>query len=189
MEIKIADTADVEGVLALQQLYLYDSLAESERKNGFVTTPFTREQVETVVSDQGLFIAVDKDKVVAYIFAGSWDYYSQWPIFPYMTSLFPGLTFKGGPVSVDNSFQYGPICIDAAYRGSGLLLSLFEFMRQHMAKRYPFTATFINKINERSLIAHVDKLGWEVIGDFHYNDKNYWILAYDMARSVVAGNK
>ncbi|ELR71506.1 Acetyltransferase, GNAT family [Fulvivirga imtechensis AK7] len=189
MEIRIANIADIEGVLALQQLYLYDSLAESERKNGFVTTPFTPQQVEAVISDQALFIAVDEGKVVAYIFAGSWEFYSQWPIFPYMTSLFPGLTFKGSTVSIESSFQYGPICIDVSYRGSGLLLSLFEFMRQHMAKRYPLTATFINKVNVRSLKAHVDKLGWRVIGNFQYNDKDYWILAYDMGIPAVVNAK
>lgn len=185
MEIKLAGKTEIQGVLDLQSLYLYDNLPEEGRKNGFVTTPFTAAQIEAIISDKGLFIAVDHQRVVAYVFAGSWKYYEQWPIFPYMTSFFPRLTFKNGPLTTENSFQYGPVCVDVAYRGTGLLNSLVETMRAHMLQRYPIAATFINKLNQRSLNAHVNKLGWEVIGEFEYNSKNYDILAFDMSRSVV----
>lgn len=184
MEIRIAGLSDIAGVLDLQKLYLYDNLTDDDRKHGFVTTPFTGDQVRSIISEKGLFIANDNGRIIAYIFAGSWMYYSQWPIFDYMTSFFPKLSFDNHLISTEHSFQYGPVCIDVNYRGKELLKSLFEVMRVHMLQHYPFGATFINKVNLRSLNAHVKKLGWKVIGEFQYNDKDYHILAYDMSKPV-----
>ncbi|UII31764.1 GNAT family acetyltransferase [Fulvivirga ulvae] len=185
MEIRSAVIDDVQKVLDLQEKYLFNNLKEDQRKDGFVTTPFTASQVESIIAQDGLFIALDRESVVAYIFAGSWDYYAQWPVFPYMTSFFPKVKFPGHHLTTENSFQYGPICIDRDYRGGDLLKSLFEVMRLGMLKRYPLGATFINKANTRSLKAHVDKLGWHVIGDFEYNSQEYFILACDMSRPVL----
>lgn len=185
MEIRSATIDDIQGVLDLQKQYLFSNLKEEERKSGFVTTPFTKEQVEIIISEDGLFIALDNERVVAYIFAGSWSYYAQWPIFPYMTSFFPQVTFPGHDLTTENSFQYGPICIDKDYRGGDLLKSLFEVMRIDMLKRYPLAATFINKVNTRSLKAHVSKLGWSIVGEFQYNSQEYFILVYDMSKSVL----
>lgn len=186
MEIRSAKIDDVQKVLNLQEKYLFNNLKEEERKDGFVTTPFTAEQVESIITEKGLFLALDKGEVVAYIFAGSWDYYAQWPIFTYMTTFFPQLKFPGHVLTTENSFQYGPICIDRNYRGGDLLRSLFEVMRLGMADRYPLAATFINKANARSLKAHVNKLGWSVIGEFQYNGQEYHIMAYDMSKPVLS---
>ncbi|MBL6449222.1 GNAT family acetyltransferase [Fulvivirga sp. 29W222] len=186
MEVRSATLEDVQSVLDLQEKYLFNNLKEEDRKDGFVTTPFTQQQVERIISEGGLFIAFDKGAVVAYIFAGSWDYYAQWPIFTYMTSFFPKVQFPGYDLTTENSFQYGPICIDKAYRGGDLLKSLFEVMRLQMVERYPLTATFINKANARSLKAHTNKLGWSTVGEFQYNNQEYFIMAYDMNKSVLS---
>ncbi|MFD2247313.1 GNAT family N-acetyltransferase [Pontibacter ruber] len=185
IKTRTAQKEDIESVLALQSLYLYDNLSEEERQEGFVTTPFTTEQLEQIIEREGLFIATDKEQIVAYAFAGGWDYFSQWPIFPYMTSRFPSLHFKDFDISTENSFQYGPVCIDIPYRGSGLLNNLFEYMRRQMVVKYPLSVTFINQVNKRSLNAHVNKLGWTVIDEFDFNGKQYYGLAFDMQESVL----
>ena len=33
--------------------------------------------------------------------------------------------------------------------------------------------------------AHIEKLKWSVIGDFQFNNNNYFILAYDMSQSSI----
>ena len=40
-------------------------------------------------------------------------------------------------------------------------------------------------MNTVSTKAHTQKLGWEVIDEFVFNDKNYIALAFDMRRSVL----
>jgi len=89
-------------------------------------------------------------------------------------------------LTTDNSYQYGPVCIDKSIRGSGALEIMFDFSREHMAKRFPILVTFINKINPRSYAAHTKKLGLTVIQEFEYNSNNYYELVYDTSKPVAA---
>ena len=184
LPLQLAKLEDADGILALQELYLVSNLSEDEKKSGFVTTPFSAEQLTYVINNEGLFIAKDDQKIIAYIFAESWDFFSQWPIFDYMISLFPKLKFLDFEINSTTSFQYGPICIDKKYRGKGLINLLFEFMRIHIVKKYPLSLTFINKTNAPSLKAHTEKLKWTIIADFEFNNNNYYILGYDMNMPV-----
>jgi hypothetical protein len=177
---EIAKISDIQGVLALQDLYLVTNLSEEEKAFGFVTTPFTVQQLTEVIQKEELFLAKDNNKIIGYIFAGSWEFFNQWPIFNYMNSLFPKLTFLDFKITTTNSFQYGPICIHKNYRGKGLITSLFELMRINLSQKYPLSLTFINKINIPSTKAHTEKLKWTIIGDFQFNTNDYYILAYDM---------
>lgn len=84
-------------------------------------------------------------------------------------------------------FQYGPVCVDAAYRGLGVFPRLFEAMRLGMCERYPIGVTFINRLNPHSYHAHTKKLGMTVVDEFEFNGRPYYGLAFDMARSVLGG--
>lgn len=181
---KIATPVDSTAVLALQELYLVSNLSEEQKKQGFVTTPFTSVQLQEVIERQELFVAKNNDEIIAYIFAGSWDFYKQWPIFNYMIELFPTLSFLEQAITLQNSFQYGPICIHKNYRGQGIIKPLFEIMRAQLSKKYPLGLTFINKTNIPSTRAHTEKLQWHIISDFKFNTNEYHILAYDMTQLV-----
>lgn len=184
--IRIGKNTDITGILSLQEKNLYRNLNGLERKKGFVTTPFTQGQIEEIIGQNGVFIAETTEGIlIAYAFAGSWHYFEQWEIFNYMVSRFPTLSFKGNDITTANSFQYGPVCIDKAYRGKGVLNLLFEEMRLEFVKKYPFSITFINKMNLISEKAHVEKLGWEIIDHFDFNGNSYLGLAFDMELSVL----
>lgn len=186
VKTRIGTKNDIDGVLRLQEKYLYRNLNEAERQNGFVTTPFTTEQIEEIVDQTGLFVAADEyGTIVAYAFAGSWKYFEQWEIFNYMVSRFPNLEFNGNKITTENSFQYGPICIREDFRGTGLLHQIFEEMRKELLKKYPISVTFINKINAVSTKAHTQKLGWKIIDAFQFNDNSYIALGFDMQKSVL----
>ncbi|MEC5165708.1 hypothetical protein RCH18_001440 [Flavobacterium sp. PL11] len=185
INFKIASLNDIDGVLALQDLYLVSNLSDEEKKAGFVTTPFTIAQLTAVIESQNLFIAIDHTKIIGYIFTGSWDFFSQWPIFTHMISLLPELHFLDFKFTTINSFQYGPICIDKSYRSQGVIKPFFEFMRSHMESKYPLSLTFINKNNIPSTKAHTIKLQWTIISDFKFNSNDYLILAYDMKQPLL----
>ena len=186
IKTRIGNKIDIDEVLALQEKYLYRNLSELERKRGFVTTPFTVSQIEEIILENGLFVALNEEnEVIAYAFAGSWKYFQQWEIFNFMISRFPDLTFKGNEITTTNSFQYGPVCIDEKYRGQGVLNLIFEEMRLEFIKTYPISITFINKINVISEVAHTKKLGWEIIDEFEFNTNRYIGLGFDMRQSVL----
>lgn len=185
MKLKIAEHSDIDKVLELHYKYQVDSIAEEDKKDGFVTTPFTKEQLTDLIDkEQGLFIAIEDNRVVAYVMAASWQFWSKWPMFEHMIKDLQNLEYLGQTLSVDNSYQYGPICIDKSIRGSGTLEKIFDFAREHMSKKYPVLVTFINKINPRSYEAHVRKLGLEVIQEFVFNNNNYYELVYDTSKKI-----
>ena len=178
--LAIANTSDIPGILELQELYLVSNLNEDQKKFGFVTTPFTVDLLNEVIAHEGIFIAKLNHKIIGYAFAASWAFYSQWPIFEYMISMFSRYKFHDFDMDTISSFQYGPVCIHTDFRGQGLIKEMFEFMRIHTVKKYPIGVTFINKINIPSTKAHVEKLKWTIIDEFSFNKNDYIVLAYDM---------
>ncbi len=185
IKIRIGTRADIQGILSLQERNLFSNLTEKERETGFVTTPFTVNQIEDIIKQNGVFIAENEKNIIAYAFAGSWKYFEQWEIFSVMVARFPKLSFNNSNISTKISFQYGPVCIDKQYRGTGLLQVIFEEMRIEFVKKYPISITFINKVNVISEKAHTRKLGWTIIDEFTFNNNNYIALAFDMNNSVL----
>jgi hypothetical protein len=178
MLTRIATEFDIDEILHLQLKNLYANLSVEERVNGFVTTPFTPEKIQSLITQTGVFVAEKERNVVGYALAGTWEFFSAWDIFPFMVSRFPKLNFQGMKISAENSFQYGPVCIDRELRGSGAFPQLFETMRTSFVSRFPIGVTFINKLNPRSLKAHTHKLDLEIIDEFEFNGNHYHGLAF-----------
>lgn len=185
IELRTAQLTDINSILELHSKYQIDTINEDDKKDGFVTTPFTAKQLEDIINkENGIFLCFKNEKLVAYVMAASWQYWSAWPMFAYMIKDLANLKYKGQTLSVDNSYQYGPICIDKSVRGTEILPLIFDFAREEMSVKYPILVTFINKINSRSFEAHTRKLGLEVIQEFEYNNNNYYELVYDTSASV-----
>jgi hypothetical protein len=180
VQTRLGTKADITGILTLQEPNLVSNMTEAQKVNGFVTTPLTVPMLERMIGERGVFVGENEiGQIVAYVIAGDWDFYRQWPIFDYMVSRFPTLNFQGREITVQNSFQYGPICIDHQYRGTGLMKTIFETMRLELVKRYPISITFINQTNIRSMKAH-QKIGWELVDEFSFETGNFAGLGFDM---------
>jgi hypothetical protein len=186
MQLKIAQIKDIDNILKLHAKYQLATIAEDDKKDGFVTTGFTPEELKAIIEqEQGIFIAVEDDTVLGYVMSASWQFWSKWPMFVHMIKDLPKLNYLGQPLSVDNSYQYGPVCIDKSVRGSGLLEKLFDFALESMSKRYPILVTFVNVINERSYAAHKRKLGLDVIQEFEFNNNRYYEMVFDTSKRVL----
>lgn len=180
MKYRNATVEDIPAVSELQQKYHVSTISEEDKVDGFVTTLFTEEQFkELIEKENGLAIACDGDRIAAYAMAGSWEYWSAWPLFQHMIKDLPSTQYLGQVLSLENSYQYGPICIHKDYRGTDVLPNIFEFSRVQMNKRFPILITFINQINPRSLKAHTEKLELEIIKPFEFNNNQYYELGYD----------
>lgn len=178
MEIMQATMGDLEGVIALHRKYHIDSISADDKPHGFVTTNFTSEQLEALVNkENGITIAKQDGKIVAYAMAASWQFWSAWPFFAHMIEELPKNSFEGQVLSTENSYQYGPICVDTSVRGSGVFEQVFAASLENMSKRYPIMATFINQINHRSYAAHTRKVAMTTVGTFQFNNNDYYMLA------------
>ena len=185
MEICNAKPTDIDAVLKLHYKYQVDSIKDEDKKDGFVTTPFTKEQLTRLVeSENGLFIAkTNDDEVVAYVMAASWKFWSAWPMYKFMINDLDKTSFAGISLNILNSYQYGPICLDKSVRGTGLLERIFLFSLKEMSERYDVLVTFVNKNNPRSVEAHIRKLGLSMIKEFNYNNNECYELACHTKRS------
>jgi len=178
MEYKIATLDDIDATLKLHAKYQIDSIADEDKKDGFVTTAFTKEELSQLIEqEQGLFITKEGDEVVAYVMSASWEFWSKWEMFQYMISDLSNLEYQGIQLNTENSYQYGPICIDKCVRGTEVLSTIFNFARKEMSKRYPILVTFVNQINPRSYQAHHRKLGLDIIQEFEFNGNRYWEMS------------
>jgi hypothetical protein len=176
--IRQAIESDIEGILDLQSRNLYTNLAVEALAGGFVTTPFTPDLLRQLFCQSGVFVAEAGGKIGGYLLAGDWEFFSQWEIFRLMMARLPELSFQDREITIGTSFQYGPICIDTDLRGSDVLTQLYELARSSFAPKFPMGITFINKINQRSFVAHTKKLGLEVIDEFEFNDNYFYTLAF-----------
>ena len=178
LELKVATLEDVSEVLALHYRYQVDSIAEEDKADGFITTAFTEQHLRDLIQiEQGLFIAKHNNKIVAYAMSASWQFWCQWPMFAYMVEHLADATYLGNSLTVDNSYQYGPVCVDKSVRGQGVFEQVFTFALAQMSQRYPFLVTFINQTNGRSFQAHTRKVKLDVIETFSFNHNEYYKLA------------
>ena len=178
IEFRRAESSDIEEILKLHYRYQAAFINEEDKKDGFVTTAFSEKQLlELIEKESGLFVATKESSIVAYAMAASWDFWSRWPMFAHMIKDLPNLEYKGYSLSVDNSYQYGPVCIEKTVRGEGVFEGIFSYVLEEMETKYPVLITFINKINPRSFAAHTRKVGLDVIQEFEYNNNQYYELA------------
>ncbi len=174
---RMATIKDIPELMELQKLFHVDTISPEDKKDGFVTTKLTEEQwKELIEKENGVTILTDDEKVLGYALAASWEYWSSWPLFEYMIERLHEDNYKGEIMSVENSYQYGPICIVKELRGTDALNKLFFTSLKEMNKRYKYLLTFVNQINPRSYAAHTRKLGLDVIKEFGFNNNKYWEL-------------
>ncbi|MDY3947498.1 MAG: GNAT family acetyltransferase [Ezakiella sp.] len=174
---RMATIKDIPELMELQKLFHVDTISPEDKKDGFVTTKLTEEPwKELIEKENGVTILTDDEKVLGYALAASWEYWSSWPLFEYMIERLHEDNYKGEIMSVENSYQYGPICIVKELRGTDALNKLFFTSLKEMNKRYKYLLTFVNQINPRSYAAHTRKLGLDVIKEFGFNNNKYWEL-------------
>jgi hypothetical protein len=179
MTIRLAQINDLNQILKLQEKYHVDNLSEAEKlEKGFVTTRFTVAQLTELIAQEGAFIAItESGQLAAYALSSTWEFFSQWAIFPFMLTRLPSIRYKNEELTTVNSCQYGPVCIDGEFRGKDVLKQLFRVVLVHYKDRFPFICTFINAKNERSAKAHTTKLPLEIIDTFGFNNNTYYTLA------------
>ncbi|MBN2618288.1 MAG: hypothetical protein JXR64_08270 [Spirochaetales bacterium] len=182
MEYRLATYNDIDNVLELHKKYHIDTIKPEDKADGFITTLLNTELLKELIDQDGLVIAINNKLVVGFVMSASWEYCSKWPMFQYMIGKLGELEYLGQKLTTYNSYQYGPVCIDKKFRGTGVLEGLFEYARIIMNRKYPILVTFVNKMNPRSVSAHTKKLKLDIITEFEYNNKSYLELVYDTSK-------
>lgn len=182
MEIRLALQEDMEGIKALLRKYHRDTISEEDRPDGFVTTAITDEQLTGLINkEKGVTVIAEPvegepDKILGFCFAAPWEFWSSWPLFRHMMDIIPEYEFESKKLVLDETYQYGPMCIDRSIRGTGAFEKLFFASLDQFRDRFPLMLTFVNQINKRSENAHNNKAHMQTIGTFDFGDNHYFLM-------------
>jgi len=176
--IGLAGSSDFEAILALQDQNHFNQIAEANLADGFVTTQLTDQALEAMRANTGLLVArTGSGELLAYACANDWDFYGESPFQNSARALLP-LEFDGRAITTQNSFQYGPVCVAASFRGQGVLPALLKAICHSAAPRFEFGICFIDTRNIRSLEAHERKLGFRRMGLLPFGNVIYHMMAF-----------
>jgi predicted GNAT superfamily acetyltransferase len=173
-----AGPQDYSAILRLQSENFIGNLSPEDRNEGFLSAEFTSRQVARIAEDLGTTIASIDGTVVAFLCAFRNEFDHGSPVIAKMLESYDRAEFEGKSLSAYKSYIYGPVCIDRAYRGRGLLRGLYEAQKQELAGRFEIGVAFVSRSNLHSLEAHVAGLEMTEVCDFEFNGNLYVILAF-----------
>lgn len=74
-------------------------------------------------------------------------------------------------------FMYGPVVVDASFRGHGVLRRLADRLLSHAASRYQTAVAFVEQSNTNSLAVH-RHMGWDEFATFDLDLRRFSALAH-----------
>jgi predicted GNAT superfamily acetyltransferase len=178
VEFRRATPEDYDAILQLQSANYIGNLSLEQRREGFLSAQFTREQVAALAEDLGTTIAVVDGDLAGCLCAIRRDFDHRSPVVAKMLDCFDHVSFNGKPLSSINSYIYGPVCIGRRYRGRGLLRGLYDVQRRDLSGRFDAGVALISRDNPHSLQAHRSGLGMSEVGEFEVQGNIYAILAF-----------
>jgi hypothetical protein len=181
-----AQPQDYSGILRLQSANFIGNLSTEERTEGFLSAEFTSRQVAEMAEDLGTTIASVDGEVVAFLCAFRNQFNHGSPVIAKMLESYDGVEFEGKSLRSYDSYIYGPVCIDRAYRRRGLLRGLYETQKRELAGRFEVGVAFVSRTNPHSLKAHVAGLEMTEVADFELMGSVYAILAFRVPSNIFS---
>ena len=157
------------------------NLSESEREDGFLSVDLAADQVIRFNESIPIIVGELEKSLVGFLMGSTLSESPQIPILARMFDCYNSVRFDGRFLSDYRSYVYGPVCVDRAYRGQGVLEKLFSECRTQLADRFEVGVLFISAENQRSIAAHRRKLGMELVGAFEFNQQTFHVLAFHLA--------
>ncbi|HEY6363670.1 MAG TPA: hypothetical protein VI585_02645 [Candidatus Binatia bacterium] len=96
-----------------------------------------------MAEDLGTTIASVDGDVVAFLCAFRTEFNHGSPVVAKMLESYDRVEFDGKALSSYNSYVYGPVCINRAYRRRGL----YEAQKQELAGRFEVGVAFVSRTN------------------------------------------
>ena len=186
MIFRRAADGDWPGILALQEANLFENLDAEARQGGFLSARFGAADFARMDNEAAVVVAEDAGRIVGYACSATLASSQTVPILAAMIATFPRITFLGEVLADSRVAIYGPVCVEQAARGRGAFRGLIGKLKAELAGRFEVATAFIAKSNQRSLTAHVDGLGMTLVGDYEFEGKRFWIVAFGIPAADLA---
>lgn len=177
---RLATLQDVDILASLERQYLNDELTSTGQ--GLQGQAFSVQALQQLVHQHWIVVAEIQGRIIGYVIAGRWDFFSAGPLYRAMLNRLPQLEWDGPRLTQDNTCQYGPIWLHPAYRGNGIFELLVTAIKRAVNPHFTFMLTCIAENNERSFVAHTAKGCMQVIDFFSVSSRDYYLL---VSKTVV----
>src|SRR4026208_816472 len=166
VEYRRALPQDYPAIVQINSANFVANLSENERTDGFLSAVSTLDQTAAMAEDLGTTVAIVDGVLAGFLCAFRNDFEHGSSVVAKMIESYHRIRFEGRLLSQYNTYAYGPVCIDRAYRRKGLLRGLYEAQKNELAGRFEVGVALIARSNPHSLVAHVAGLGMTEVGEF-----------------------
>ena len=175
---RVAEVADALAIAELANQYTYQQLSAPAREGGFLTGNFSVPALQAMLASVPGQVAYRQQELVGFV-VNSWLPAERYPpLVQQILALLPELHYREQPLAEYRLFFYGPVLVQPAYRGRGLLTQLFQANQRALAGHFDVGVAFIAAENTASLHVHTQKLGLEAVGSLVFGGVGYVILAF-----------
>lgn len=179
-EIGLANEQDLPFIIRLQQENLGRNISDDEKQQqGFVSVETSPELLKEIAEQEGITVARDGGKVVAYLMPMSVEQGRKIPLLDPFIERFKTIQFDGKPLDEYKYCIIGQVCIDKDYRGKGMLEKLYQELETRLADKYDLGVSEIGANNPRSLHAHLEKVGLNVAEQYSAEGRDWYIVILD----------
>ncbi|MGI4866585.1 MAG: GNAT family N-acetyltransferase [Janthinobacterium lividum] len=175
---RVAEVADAPAIVGLANQYTYQQLSATAREGGFLTGNFSVPALQAMLASVPGQVAYRQQELVGFV-VNSWLAAKHYPpLVQQLLALLPELYYRQRPLADYRLFFYGPVLVQQAYRGRGLLRQLFQANQRALAGHFDVGVAFIAAENAASLHVHTQKLGLEPVGSLDFAGATYVVLAF-----------
>lgn len=178
-----AESADFESLVSLQNSNLASNLSDDQRRDGFLSVSFSAKQFADMNDDLCVVVGTQEKVVKAFLCASTVEFNKPFALPKTMIDRFPQAIYDSKPLSDWLVCIAGPVCIDAALRGQGVLEMLYDCFYDIAPPQYELATVFVSADNTRSIRAH-EKLGMRIVDEFDFNTRRHVIMAGKIKRQL-----
>ncbi len=178
MFIRQAISSDYPAILALQAQNTPEHLTADQKQQGFIVSKMSERQLASINNGLGILVAIEGEQLAGFVCLMPVSAQPRPPVVDAMLQTLAAQSFGGQSLSQQRVFLYGPVCLNAEWRGKGVLRQLFDAVKARTRHDFDVGALFINDDNPHSLAAHVNGLGMTALTRFQCNHESYHLVVF-----------
>ncbi len=185
--IQVATLQQLPQILDLQQRNHRSRLAaEQQTSDGFVFVEHSLDQLAALASQLPQVVAVQDGRVVGYSLCMGPGMREDIPSLAPMFAQFDRMQFRGRRLADWDYVVGGQVCVDAAFRGRGLIGALYRGARDLLPSSVELCVTEVAIRNAVSLRAHY-RIGFETVDRYRDEAEHWEVIAWPWRGTAIPG--
>jgi hypothetical protein len=175
----VSDDDELVQIAALSRDNMPSAIPDDlKEKEGYVTWPYSIEDLRAIHQISPSIVVKDGNKVVAYVVILLQEAEKVYQPLKDMMETLGSLNYQGKSVYDYSIYMLGQDCVQRDYRGRGIIKLLFDFQKEHLAPHFELAISAISVHNPLSQRIH-EKLGAKTIYVLHDATDTWNIVLWD----------